>query len=257
MRDATIERVDAAPIVIGTLMGLSIIAWLAMFGMHGMRQGSAEYALVWAAMTIGMMTPAAVPMVVAHMRISLRAQEEISVPWSIAAFVSAYLALWVVFAVVAGMLQHGLHERFLIDDHMQIASRPLGALLLIAAGAYQLTPLKRICVSKCRSPLGFLLGNFRPGYGGAFLTGLHHGAFCIGCCWLLMLLAWVGGMMNIAWMAALSLLVIAEKSLPRTARLIDAAGGILMVGGIGLLLSSGSEDFLIIDALRSLCHGLL
>jgi predicted metal-binding membrane protein len=256
-RAATLERVDAVPMIVGALTGLSIAAWLVMFGMHGTHRGGIEHVLVWATMTVGMMTPSAVPMVVAHTRISVRAQADLSVPRVVAAFVVAYLALWIAFALVAGVLQRGLHARFLIDDHMQIVSRPLAALLLIAAGVYQLTPMKRICVSKCRSPLGFLIGSFRPGYAGAFITGLQHGAFCIGCCWLLMLLAWVGGMMNIAWMAALSLLVIAEKSLPQAGRLIDIAGGVLMLGGVALLLSSGREDFLMIDALRSLCHGLL
>lgn len=256
IRAANMDPADAVQIVVGTLMGLSIVAWLVMFGMHEAHPGNADYALVWSAMTVGMMTPSAIPMIIAHMRLSGHAQA-ISIPGAAAAFVAAYLTLWIAFAVVAGLVQARLHSLFLIDDHMRIESALVGALLLIAAGLYQLTPLKRVCVSKCRSPLGFLMGSFRPGYAGAFMTGLQHGAFCIGCCWLLMLLAWVGGMMNIAWMAALSLLVIAEKSLPQAAWLIDAAGVILLIGGTALLFSAGREDFLMLDALRSLCHGLL
>lgn len=256
-REVTIATADDVPVVVGAIMGVAMIAWLGMFWMHGIRPGYVEYALVWSAMTIGMMTPSAVPMVVAYMRVSARAQAHLSPLGCVAAFIAAYLILWVAFGVAAGVLQAGLHALYLVDDHMQIASRPLGAALLIAAAIYQLTPLKHVCVSKCRSPLGFLLGRFRTGYAGSFILGLHHGAFCIGCCWLLMLLAWVGGMMNIAWMAALSLLVIAEKCLPRAGWLVNAAGGVLMVAGIALLLTSGSDDFLALDALSSLCHALL
>ena len=257
MRAASIEPASALPVAVGAIMGVAMIAWLGMFWMHGVRPGYAAYALVWSAMTIGMMTPSAVPMVVAYMRISARTGDEVSTLGAVAAFVAAYLLLWIAFGIAAGVVQAGLHGLFLIDDHMQLASRPLAALLLIAVALYQLTPMKHVCVAKCRSPLGFLMGRFRPGYSGAFVIGLQHGAFCIGCCWLLMLLAWVGGMMNMAWMAALSLLVIAEKCVPQAGWLVNAAGGVLLAGGVALLLSSESADFLALDALRSLCHGLL
>jgi predicted metal-binding membrane protein len=105
-----------------------------------------------------------------------------------------------------------------------------------------------------RSPLGFLLGAYRTGYRGAFVAGLLHGVFCIGCCWLLMLLVWVGGMMNLAWMAVLSLLVIMEKTAPGAERLVGAAGVVLVVLGAAQLLFSESGSFLTFDAIASMCR---
>ena len=110
-----------------------------------------------------------------------------------------------------------------------------------------------MCLSKCRSPLGFLLGAYRSGYRGAFVTGLLHGAFCIGCCWLLMALIWVGGMMNLLWMAVLSILVIMEKTVPGAEPLTRAAGVALLMFGIATLALPKGDSFLTLDALASLC----
>ena len=256
MTSVTLDRgAGAAPLIVGALAAVSMFAWIAMFGSHAGHADQLQVAFLWMAMTVGMMTPSAVPMILTYARVIPRLDKSISAGGSVVIFTATYLALWAAFAVAAAALQSVMQASLLIDDHMAFTNRWLSGLFLIAAGAYQLTSLKHICISKCRSPLGFLMGTHRPGYGGAFVTGLHHGLFCIGCCWLLMALVWVGGMMNVAWMAALSVLVIVEKTAPRADWLIKFAGAALIAAGVALLFLPRSEDILILDTLRSLCRG--
>lgn len=228
------------PSIVAALTGLTIIAWLAMisspFGDHGWHD-----LLIWCAMTIGMMTPSAVPMVVTYARMVPQLDPRLSASLAVSIFTAAYLVLWMLFAGAATAFQVGMQDRLLVDNCMTSTKPWLSALLLVSAGLYQLTPLKHICISKCRTPVGFLSGAYRSGYGGAFLTGLQHGMFCIGCCWLLMALIWVGGMMNLAWMAALSLLVIVEKTAPRAEWLVKGAGALLIAAGFGLLVAPQSS----------------
>jgi predicted metal-binding membrane protein len=242
---------DAAMIV-GLLTGLSILAWLVMLVAHA-RQDSSHLLLAWGAMTVGMMTPSAVPMITTYARLAPELDKGASVRLSVAVFTSAYLALWLVFAAVAATMQAGLQRLFLIDERSTFTSQRLSALFLIAAGLYQVTPLKQVCISKCRSPLGFLMGAYRTGYKGAFTTGLLHGVFCIGCCWLLMCLVWVGGMMNLVWMGVLSLVVIIEKSAPGAEPFTKWAGIALVLLG-GVLLVTPRSDALMWDIFSSLCR---
>jgi predicted metal-binding membrane protein len=239
---------------VGALAALSIVAWIAMLALHGMAPGAMQLVLVWTAMTVGMMTPSAVPMAVTYLRIAPRLEPTLNRAICLAAFIAAYLVVWILFAACAAALQLGMRGFFLIDEHMRFTSSSVGGVFLIAAGLYQLTPLKRVCISKCRLPLGFLLGSYRPGYRGAFEIGLLHGAYCIGCCWLLMALVWVGGMMNLTWMALLSVLVIAEKTLPDAEWLVKATGLGLIVFGLTILLLPGNDLLLTLDTLASLCR---
>jgi len=164
--------------------------------------------LMWVIMMAAMMLPSAAPMV----RMFARCCHTRPGPPT-AAFVAGYLTIWTGLSAMASLAQWGLLELRLITPMMESASRWLSGGLLVGAGIFQLTPLKDSCLSQCRSPLGFLMTEWRPGLGGAFRMGLRHGSYCAGCCALLMLLLFVLGVMNLAWIAVLSLVVLAEKTL--------------------------------------------
>ena len=133
-----------------------------------------------------------------------------------------------------------MHSLALISPMMVGTSPLLGSLLLIAAGVYQWTPLKQACLRHCRSPLQFLLTCWQDGPAGAFLMGLRHGAYCLGCCWLLMAVLFAVGVMNLAWIAALSVFVLLEKIIPRGFWVAKAAGIVLMSWGGWMALSGGA-----------------
>jgi predicted metal-binding membrane protein len=144
-------------------------------------------------------------------------------------FMLGYLLVWTGFSVVAGILQWALHGAALLSSAMRSNSPLLGGALLIAAGLFQWTPWKRACLSHCRSPLSFLLGGrWREGRSGALAMGLEQGLYCTGCCWLRMALLFVAGVMNMFWVAVITVLVLLEKSLPPGSRL-DAIVGLLLV----------------------------
>ena len=149
------------------------------------------------------------------------------------AFVAGYLALWSAFSVVATVVQWGLHEAAMLSSMMRARSQVVGAALLIVAGMYQLTRWKAGCLDHCRAPAHFIAAHWRPGVRGAFRLGLHHGAFCLGCCWALMGLLFVGGVMNVLWIAAITVFVFVEKIMPPGAW----SGGLGWVAGIGLIVS--------------------
>jgi len=150
-------------------------------------------------------------------------------------FIMGYLAVWTAFSGLATLAQWGLHLSALLTHHMAITSPLLGGLLLVAAGIFQWTPLRDACMSKCRSPLGFLMAEWRDGPQGALIMGLKAGLFCVGCCWLLMILSFVLGVMNMIWMAALTAFMLLEKItdnkwLSRTAGLILVVWGLWVLG---------------------------
>ena len=129
-------------------------------------------------------------------------------------FLLGYLVVWSVFSAVATIVQWHLHERALLTSMMVSASPLLSGATLTAAGLFQLTPLKHTCLKHCRSPLGFLVTDWRDGAWGAFLMGLQHGSYCLGCCWLLMTLLFVAGVMNLVWLAVITIFVLLEKVAP-------------------------------------------
>ncbi|MGZ3235391.1 MAG: DUF2182 domain-containing protein [Croceibacterium sp.] len=178
---------------------------------------------MWWVMMVAMMLPAAAPVVLLYAE-AAPAQAG-SVRPSTGAFLVGYLAVWGLFSLAAALLQDAL-QRWDVVAQMTMDStvRWLSAAILIAAGLYQLSPLKEVCLAHCRNPASFLSRHFRPGALGALRMGAIHGAFCLGCCWLLMALLFVGGVMNLAWIALLSLLVAGEKLLPGGRRLGQAAG---------------------------------
>jgi predicted metal-binding membrane protein len=171
--------------------------------------------LMWVVMMAAMMLPSAAPMIWIYSRMARGRPGESSVIGSTAAFVCGYLLVWIAFSLAATLAQWGLLEARLVSPMMESASPWLSAALLAAAGVFQFTPLKDACLAKCRSPLGFFLAEWRGGASGALVMGARHGVFCTGCCWALMLLLFVYGVMNLYWIALLTVLVLIEKLAPR------------------------------------------
>ncbi len=201
-----------------------------MAGMAGMSAppGWPLVAAMWIVMMVAMMLPSAAPAILLYATVHRRSSAE--APPTLA-FLLGYLACWTVFAMVAAVLQLAIAEPM----SMAVESRAASAGLLIAAGLYQLSPLKDACLGRCRSPAQFLTRHYRPGASGAFRLGLLHGAYCVGCCWLLMALLFVGGVMNLLWIAGLTLLVAAEKLVPKGDWIARIAGVSMIAWGAILL----------------------
>jgi len=184
--------------------------------------------VMWSAMMGAMMLPSSLPMILTFVHLSARRGERARAR----VFVGAYLLVWVVFSVAATAFQWLLQATGSIDPMAASTSPRLTALLLLIAGMYQFSPLKRACLIRCRSPLGFLLGEWRSGTRGAFRMGLRHGLFCAGCCWALMALLFIGGAMNLAWVAALAIVVAIEKMANQGARIAAVLGLVLIAAGV-------------------------
>lgn len=192
--------------------------------------------LMWWVMMLAMMLPSAAPMIFLYATVNRRNRERGNpfVPTGI--FSAGYVVVWGTFSLVATVLQWVLEEAALLSPMTGSTGMWFGAALLIGAGVYQLTPLKEACLKKCQSPLSFLMHHWRPGRRGALTMGLEHGAFCLGCCWVLMALLFFGGVMNLLWIAGLAVFVMLEKIV--VGRWISRSSGlILIVWGAGLALS--------------------
>jgi predicted metal-binding membrane protein len=179
---------------------------------------------MWAVMMAAMMLPSALSTVMAFARIGNESERA----FRLLGFVGGYVLVWLAFSVVATAAQWALQAANWVDPMIISTSKWLSGSLLVISGLYQFSPLKRVCLGNCRTPLGFLLGEWRAGLGGAAIMGLRHGLFCLGCCWALMALLFVGGVMNLAWIAALSIAVAIEKLAPHGER-------VALVLGLGLL----------------------
>ena len=190
---------------------------------------------MWAVMMAGMMVPSASPMIGAYAT-TVRSGT-VGFHGSTGLFVAGYLVAWSGFAALATTAQWVLHDATLVSAMGVSTSRWLGGGLLLAAGAYQFTGVKDACLRQCRSPLGFLLNEWRPGPGGAVVMGLRHGALCIGCCWALMALLFVLGVMNLWWIALVASVVLLEKIVPSDA-LTKVLGSSLMVWGTVLVIGA-------------------
>jgi len=186
---------------------------------------------MWAIMMAAMMLPSAWPMVRTFAEVSSRNREMTRMR----AFVGAYLIVWIGFSIAAAVAQWAFQLADWVNPMIVSTSAPLTATMLVIAGVYQFSPLKQMCLSRCRTPVGFLLGEWRPGVRGAWVMGLRHGLFCVGCCWALMALLFVGGAMNLAWVGALSIVVAIEKLAPKGDRVALALGAVLIAAGVGKL----------------------
>ena len=196
--------------------------------------------IMWWVMMIAMMTPSSAPMILLYARATRQSQATGQLPQGTvptAAFAGGYLMIWLGFSLLAATLQWALERSGLVSA-MMLASTSAGvsAAILVLAGLYQLSPLKQVCLRHCRTPAEFLSRHWRPGASGALRMGLEHGAFCVGCCWLLMALLFVGGIMNVLWIAALATLVLLEKVAPHGAWLSRGAGVVLLAWGATTLV---------------------
>jgi len=192
---------------------------------------AADFALMfimWWVMMVGMMAPSAAPMILTFATVNRRKRARGRPFVSTATFVAGYLIAWGVFSLAVTLAQWGLEQATLISQTMETSSAILGGILFLAAGLYQFTPVKYACLKKCRSPLDFVLNNWRDGRAGALWMGLRHGFFCVGCCWLVMLLMFVGGAMNLVWAAGIAAFVFVEKLVPG-GQWIARVGGALML----------------------------
>jgi predicted metal-binding membrane protein len=202
-----------------------------------------EFAFVfamWAVMMIGMMTPSVTPMILIYARVGRQAARQGKPLAASAYFAAGYLLTWTGFAVAATSAQWALERAALLTPMMAAASDMFSGAVLIAAGVYQWTPLKDACLRQCQSPLLFIQrhGGFRSDLLGTLALGARHGAYCVGCCWVLMALLFVGGVMNVLWIAAIAILVLAEKVIP-AGRVISRIAGVgLFAGGAWLLVQA-------------------
>ena len=204
--------------------------------------GATELALLfamWAVMMVAMMLPSAAPLVLLFATIARRRRARRSPAAPTSALAAGYLLAWTAFSAAAALAQWGLHRAALLSPAMVSTSRTFGALLLVAAGLYQWTPLKGRCLAECRSPLGFLTREWREGVRGALVMGARHGAFCVGCCWVLMALLFAAGVMNLLWVAAIAAFVLVEKAAPAGGWIGKGAGLLLVAWGGSILIAGG------------------
>ncbi|MBV9531177.1 MAG: DUF2182 domain-containing protein [Bradyrhizobium sp.] len=200
-----------------------------------------EFAFVfatWTVMMIGMMTPSAVPMTLIYVRLG-RQTEALSAPLAATVwFIAGYFLVWVAFSVLATLTQWALERTGLLDYTMASTNNVLGGLLIIAVGGYQWSRLKEVCLTQCQTPFAFLMrrGGFRPDALGCIMLGLRHGAYCLGCCWALMALLFVGGVMNKLLIALLALLILLEKVIS-SGRLIARLAGVVFIAAGAWVLS--------------------
>lgn len=192
--------------------------------------------LMWFIMMTGMMVPTAIPMALVYAAVARKAASQGTPVAPTVAFVSGYVAMWGLFSVAATFAQWGLDEAALLSPMMVTNSPWLGATLLIVAGLFQFTPWKDSCLKHCRAPAHFISQSWKPGVWGALRMGIEHGAYCIGCCWILMGLLFFGGVMSILWIAGITLFVLLEKVLPLGDLGGRFAGGAMALTGLTLLV---------------------
>ncbi len=214
----------------GSMSGMSMLSPVAW---------SPGYAVLmffmWWIMMVAMMLPSAAPMILLFAAINRKQRESGHPHIDTGVFAFGYVAVWAGFSVVAVALQWAFQRAEILSPMLVGNNAIFGGVLLLAAGLYQLTPVKRACLRHCRSPLAFLSTQWRRGTGGALRMGLVHGAFCVGCCWFLMGLLFFGGVMNLYWIAGLALFVLFEKIVPAGHWLGYATGIVLVVWGAATL----------------------
>jgi predicted metal-binding membrane protein len=229
-RESVIERVlhsdRLAALVILVVVPLVSWAWIVAMArdMYGPMTGASAWMMtsdwdgrhllllwtMWAVMMTGMMLPSAAPLVLVYGGAARRTAGG-RASSQVYALAAGYLAVWTLFSLVATGVQRALGAVLLLSPMMELTTPIAGALVLLMAGLYQVTPIKRACLAACQSPIGFLMSHWREGVPGAFRLGLEHGAYCLGCCWALMALLFVGGVMNLAVIAGLTAFVALEK----------------------------------------------
>jgi predicted metal-binding membrane protein len=232
-------------VVTASLVFVIALAWLYLWRDAAMMShmphalGPGTFALtfvMWAVMMVGMMLPGTAPTILLYGALVRKNGERGTVLPAVWIFTSGYLAVWMGFSLVATLLQVALEQAALLTPMMVSASKGLSAAILITAGIYQWLPVKNACLSKCRNPLEFFVTRWRPGTGGAFRMGAEHGLFCVGCCWMLMLLLFVAGVMNLVWVALIAAFVFVEKLLPAGKFTSGLGSAALILSGVFLLI---------------------
>jgi len=242
-----LARRDGVIVLLAALLIAGLAAWYTLKGagvpMSMNPVWTPGYALLnlvmWWVMMIAMMTPSAAPMLLLYVAVKRMGPEGHRTVWLSLLFLGGYLLAWAGFSLIATLLQWQI-ERFDLSmgAMMPITSPVLGGAVLVMVGVYQFTGVKEACLTHCRSPGAFLADHNRPGAAGALRLGLLHGGYCLGCCWALMALLFVGGIMNLYWIAGLALYVLAEKTLPKMHKFSSATGSLLLAGGAFLLISA-------------------
>jgi predicted metal-binding membrane protein len=241
-----------------TLLAWSYLAWLSGhmpmtdmpkdgMPMEGMAMAPASPPIdlllafvMWTVMMIGMMTPSVAPIILLYARVGRHAAAKGKAFAATGWFAAGYFLAWTGFSALAASAQVALRSTALLTPQLASASHVMGGALLIVAGAYQWSPLKNACLTQCQAPLVFIQrhGGFKADAAGSLALGLRHGLYCTGCCWAFMLLLFVGGIMNLLWIAGLSLLVLVEK-FPAQNRLFSRVTGSVLVAGGLLLIGRG------------------
>ena len=242
----TLLRRDRAFVLAG-LVGVTAISWVYMFalaaGMDEMAGSIAQLRpwsaldfllmfVMWVVMMIAMMIPRAAPMILLFAGVQRRSQRNDRPFVPVAAFVSGYAIVWTGFSLLATLAQWALENAALLSPMLVSTSPLLGGGLLVAAGVYQWTPYKDGCLKHCRTPFQFVMEHWRTGTTGALRMGLEHGAYCLGCCWILMGLLFFGGVMNLLWIATIAAFVLIEKLAPAGAAAGRVVGLALVAAGI-------------------------
>jgi len=226
-----------------TMTALALFPHLSPDPMAGMEMptpfGWAAAVAMWWVMMVAMMTPSVTPLMMLYARVLRhRRGEASSIALAPPIYVAAgYLAVWLAFSLVAATIQLVvLRSGFLSSTTLWSSSAVFSAGVLALAGLYQLSPLKSACLAHCRGPAEFLAHHWRPGRIGALMIGVRHGAYCVGCCWMLMALLFVGGVMNLVWIAALAILVLIEKLAPAGPVISRASGVVLLAWAVATLI---------------------
>ncbi|HJU49834.1 MAG TPA: DUF2182 domain-containing protein [Pseudogulbenkiania sp.] len=220
-------------------MGMAGMAGMVMTGPMAMPWQPADFLLtwgMWAVMMTGMMLPSALPMILFYQLVAGQRQSRRAAAGQVALFSCAYLLVWSGFSIAATVLQWALDQAALLTPELASANVWLGGGILMLAGVYQWLPLKQACLGHCRSPLGFVMEHWRAGAAGALHMGLVHGLYCLGCCWAVMGLLFVVGVMNLLWVALLSVFVLLEKLLPLGRWGGRLSGALLMAWGVAVWL---------------------
>jgi predicted metal-binding membrane protein len=252
---STSRRADRTAVLVG-LAGITTIAWIVTVQLAAgmsmpaagsmdmaspLPRGGAQLVLVcgmWAAMMVGMMVPSASPMIVAYTDWTRRGPTGGNRLAAVASFLVGYVLVWLGFSLFAAALQVALERAGLLTA-IGATSRPVvGGAVLVLAGLFQVTPWKASCLQRCRTPLGFLIAEWREGPAGAVIMGVRHGAYCLGCCWALMAVLFVVGTMHLVWMAAIAGFILAEKVMPRALRIHYAAALVLVGWGAVTVLTA-------------------
>ena len=237
-------------LVLAAVAGLAVISWAYLIYLgfqnkpvtRGMAMPMVWSAVdfvfmfvMWAIMMFAMMLPSVTPAVMIFDRVSVKRVSAGRPPAPTSAFIFGYLLIWVAFSLIATVANWGLHANGTMTGMMGRVAPEVAGFLMIAAGVFQWTPAKNACLEHCRSPMSFLIQNWREGFSGAARMGLSHGAYCLGCCWMLMLLLFALGVMNLPWVAVLTVAILAEKTLPHGRVISRALGVVLVVWGFVLI----------------------